>query len=179
MKRRNVCFLTFILVASFALAGINNYTIKIQSAVRAYINGESEYSKGQKDAALYLYSYIATEDTAYMKPFNDAIWVPMADNYARNSMLNNYDDSITARYFLMGRNHPDDIPGLIWLFKAFRTTYMKVPIALWTDVEPQINQLYSIGIETNIKIKKGSLTTEERPRAVKDISTITTELYKK
>ncbi len=179
MKKRNLYLLLFILLASLALIGINYFTIKIQSAVRAYINGESEYSKGQKDAALYLYSYIATEDSAYMKPFDESIWVPMADNFARNSMLSNFDDSITTRYFLMGRNHPDDVPGLIWLFKAFRNTYMKTPVALWTDAEPQINELYNIGIQINIKIKKGALTAEERLTAVRDISKITAELYKK
>ncbi len=177
--RRNFYLLLFILIASVALISINYYTITILSAVRAYINGESEYSKGQKDASLYLYTYIATEDSSYIKSFNDAIWVPMADNLARKSMISNYGDPITANYFMIGRNHPDDIPGMIWLFKTFRNSYMKTPVMLWTDAEPLLNQLYNIGVELNVKIRSRSLSPEEKVKAVQDISKISAELYKK
>lgn len=179
MIKRNVYLLLFILIALLTLISINFYTIKILSAVRAYINGESEYSKGQKDALLYLYTYIETEDTVYMSYFNESIKVPMADNLARKSLINHDKDEVVSRYFLMGRNHPNDIPGLIWLFKTFRTTYMKTPIRLWTDAEPQINQLYDIGNRVNEQIKNKSLTRDEKRLAVKEISSISAELYQK
>jgi len=177
--KRNFYLLLFILIASVVLISINYYTIKILSAVRAYINGESEYSKGQKDASLYLYTYIETEDSSYIAAFNNAIWVPMSDNLARKSIINNYSDQVTADYFMIGRNHPDDIPGMIWLFKTFRGTYMKTPILLWTDAEPLLNRLYNMGVALNAKVRSGSLSPEEKVKAVQDISQISAELYKR
>ena len=179
MKKRNAYLLLFIFLASSALIGIDFYTIKILSAVRAYINGESEYSKGQKDAMLYLYTYIATEDPAYMGSFTESIWVPMSDNLARKSLQNNYSDDVTSDYFLSGRNHPDDIPGMIWLFKRFKSTYMKTPIQIWTDAEPLLNELYNTGVAINVKIKNQTLTQQDKRLAVKNISAISAELYKK
>lgn len=182
MAKRNFYLLLLIFFASLVLISVNFYTIKILSAVRAYINGESEYSKGQKDASLYLYTYIETGDSTYIKSFNDAIWVPMADNLARKCMsgeINEYGKNITANYFIIGRNHPEDIPGMIWLFKTFRNTYMKTPVMLWIDAEPLLNQLYNIGIEVNVKIRNHTLTPEEKLQAVQQISMISTALYKK
>ena len=98
MRKKNFYLLLFILVASCVLIGINYYTIKILSGVRAYINGESEYSKGQKDALLYLYTYIETGDKGYMQSFDKSIEVPMGDNMARKSLLGNYDDNLTTKY---------------------------------------------------------------------------------
>jgi hypothetical protein len=49
-------------VASAAIFVVNYYSIKILSGTRAYINGESEYSKGQKDASAYLTNYIYFEN---------------------------------------------------------------------------------------------------------------------
>ena len=179
MRKRNFYLLLIVLFASLALISINYYTIKILSAVRSYINGESEYSKGQKDASLYLYSYLETQDTTYMVLFSQAIWVPMSDNLARKSMLNNYGDEVTTKYFELGRNHRDDIPGMIWLFNTFKSSYMKTPIMLWTDAEPLLNKLYDIGVALNVKIKKGSLTETDKLQAVREISSISLEMYKK
>ena len=179
MRKRSLYLLLFIFIASGILISINFYTIKILSAVRAYVNGESEYSKGQKDALLYLYTYIETEDSAYKKLFDDAILIPMGDNLARKSLINGYSDDVTTRYFLMGRNHPKDIPNMIWLFQVFKSTYMQTPIRLWTDAQPLIDELYLIGAELNVKIEKRSLTQEEKLVAIKKITAISAELYKK
>jgi len=176
MLKKNVYLLLLILIASFALIDINYYTIKILSALRSYIHGESEYSKGQKDALTYLYAYIETEDPAYITSFNESLQVPMADNMARQNLLSSGDDHSTAQYFLTGRNHQEDIPDMIWLFKTFRTTYMRMPIQIWNDAEPLINQLHFIGNDIQDKINKKSLTDADKRIMVKKISSLSVEL---
>jgi signal transduction histidine kinase len=176
---KNIYLLLFILLPSCALITVDVYTIKILSGVRAYINGESEYSKGQKDALVYLYAYIDAENGVYMQSFNKSIEVPMADNLARKSLIKKESDEKVRQYFLMGRNHPDDIAGLIWLFKTFQSTYMRTPIKLWTDAEPLINQLYNIGKQIDEKIKNKTLSQQEKKEAIEKISFISGELYKK
>ena len=179
MKKKNLYLLLFIFVASSALIAIDYYKIKILSGVRAYTNGESEYSKGQKDALLYLYAYIETSAPRYMTSFRTSLQVPIGDNMARNSMQHNSGDSTTTVDFLMGKNHPKDIPDMIWLFKTFQSTYMKTPIRLWSEAEPMINQLNAIGNDIDARIKKGSLTTAEKQAAVKKITAISGDLYRK
>jgi signal transduction histidine kinase len=177
MIKKNIYLLLFVLMACLMLIIINNYTIKILSGVRAYINGESEYSKGQKDALLFLSTFIATEDTAYLRLFNASIKVPMNDNLARESLLNNEKDEVVFRYFAVAQNHPADIPDMIWLFKTFRTTYMKTPIQIWSEADTHINNLYIIGTEVGNKIQSKSLSSAEKLAAVKKISTISANLY--
>ena len=98
---------------------------------------------------------------------------------ARKSLLGNYDDNITTKYFILGRNHPRDIPGMIWLFKTFKTTYMRTPIKIWTEAEPLLDQLYTIGIGLNRKIDQRALTEEEKLQAVRKLSELSAALYRK
>lgn len=170
--------MTFICIASLMLVVVDNYTIKILSAVRSYINGESEYSKGQKDALIFLSAFIATEDTVYLNSFRESIDIPIGDNQGRKSLLNGDSDETVSKYFIRGKNHPEDIPGMIWLFKTFRTTYMKTPIKIWSDAEPYIDQLHDIGIDVGSKVSAHTLSENEKMLATKRISAISAKLYK-
>ena len=81
-KRKLIFLLALVIMASITLVALNYYTIKTMSAVRAYINGESEYSKGQKDALLYLTSYIQSGDEHSWASFRASMQIPMGDNIA-------------------------------------------------------------------------------------------------
>ncbi|MEZ0131503.1 two-component sensor histidine kinase, partial [Flavobacterium sp. LBUM151] len=55
LRFANVFILILIVFVCCALLiCINFFTIKTLSATRAYVNGESHYSKGQKDASRHL-----------------------------------------------------------------------------------------------------------------------------
>jgi hypothetical protein len=59
LRSSNLFILLAIVFLSCALLiVINFFTIKILSASRAYVNGESHYSKAQKDAVRHLMIYI-------------------------------------------------------------------------------------------------------------------------
>ena len=119
MKKQKSLLLLFILFVSLLLIVTNYYTIKVLSAARAYINGESEYSKGQKDASLYLVTYVESENIGYWHAFNKSIAVPKGDNIARTALLSHQADEIAKQGFITGKNHKDDLPDMIWLFKTF------------------------------------------------------------
>ena len=62
-KLRNIFIpLIIVILSCSSLIVINYLTIKILSASRAYVNGESHYSKGQKDATRHLITYLFTKD---------------------------------------------------------------------------------------------------------------------
>ncbi|MEP7317718.1 MAG: HAMP domain-containing sensor histidine kinase, partial [Panacibacter sp.] len=175
-KKVSVLFV-LVFVASAALIFINYYTIKTTSAVRSYINGESEYSKGQKDALLYLLTYTQTTDEKYWLLFKQALDVPIGDNLARKKLMTDGDVQLIKDGFLRGKNHPADLDEMIWLFQNFKSvSFMKEAIQIWQDAEPFINQLASIGDEINQKNRNGTLTGQRKQELVKEINDITTQL---
>jgi signal transduction histidine kinase len=180
MKKQKSLLLLFILFVSLLLIVTNFYTIKVLSAARAYINGESEYSKGQKDASLYLVTYVESEKIDYWLAFNKSIAVPKGDNIARTALLAQQADEIAEQGFIMGRNHTDDIPDLIWLFKTFhKVPFMKKVIDIWASAEPLINKLDSIGNNIHTQIQAGTLSTEQKVKFTTEINFLSSQLSEK
>lgn len=179
MKKQKSLLLLFILLVSLLLIVTNYYTIKVLSAARAYINGESEYSKGQKDASLYLVTYVESGNIVYWEAFNKAIAVPKGDNIARNALLRNQEE-IARQGFIMGRNHTDDIPSMIWLFKTFhKAPFMKKPIEIWASAEPLINRFDTIGNNIHAQIQAGTLSAEQKVNLITEINSISSQLSEK
>src|SRR5471030_994661 len=115
-----VVLLLIIVIASASMTFMNYYTIKILSAARAYINGESQYSKGQKDASAHLINYIYLENAADYIAFEKDINVPRGDRRARVALSSNINYDEAKKGFLQGKNHPSDIDDMIWLFRHFQ-----------------------------------------------------------
>ena len=126
------------------LAGLSLETL---SSVRAYVGGEGMWSKGQKDAIHFISLYSQTGDEQFFGRFKVAVAVPLADRAARYALEQTTPDLNAARDgFLGGGNHPDDIPGIIWLFRYFQDVpYMAKAIRHWRETDPFLDQLASLG----------------------------------
>ena len=145
-KRYILIIAGIILLSSALILGLNYYSIKILSSLRAYVNAESEYSKGQKDATRYLIDYIETSDIQSYIDFKLELSVPVGDSIAREAFQNGKSRSFIRKGFLQGRNHPDDIENLIWLFQKFQHyPYFKEAIAQWIEADQDIAKLDEIG----------------------------------
>ncbi len=180
MSRKILSLLIVVFIASMSLIAVNFYTIKILSATRAYIIGESQYSKGQKDALLYLSAYLQTKDAVYWQSFNTAISIPVGDNKARRALTKNGSDREITASFIMGKNHPKDIPDLIWLFRAFHNvSFMSSAIKIWGEAEPMINELDSIGNRIHGQVISQQLQPGEQEETMKQISDISSQLSTK
>jgi len=131
--------IAIVLLQAF-LAGMS---LNILSSVRAYVGGESFWSKGQKDAvhALYLYSGAGLERNydEYLR----SVSVPLGDRIARKALEQNPPDLDAARAgFLQGGNHLEDIDGLIWLYRYFRDLPpFKKAITHWINTDPLLDEL--------------------------------------
>jgi hypothetical protein len=154
---RNVIVLIgIIFFASTVLIVINYYTILITSGVRAYINGESQYSKGQKDASRNLLLYLDSSDTLYFNRFRKELSVNIGDSIVRTGLSKGIDESIIRAGLTAGRNHPDDHDAMIWLFKNFgNISFMKRAIQLWKEADYIILQEYRLAEEAHLKILRG------------------------
>ncbi len=180
MKKKNFLLMLFVTLSSILLITINFYTIKILSGVRAYINGESEYSKGQKDASLFLATYINLGDEQYYTSFKKSIDVPGGDKLARVSLQGDKDDSIIFRGFIAGHNHGTDIPDMIWLFRSFQSMpFMKEAISIWSDGDVLTDNLRLLGEEVHNSIAAKSFTDKDKELKIKRIDALSVALSKK
>lgn len=125
--------LIVVFLVSASLFFMNYYTIKVQSGIRAYVNGESYYSKGQKDAARHLVMYINSQDPHHWEKYKEHIKIPICDGAARRHLQAGENEQAKIA-FLEGKNHQDDLDVLVWLFVNFENlSFMKEPIRLWTE----------------------------------------------
>lgn len=129
---------------------------------------------------MFLVTYLETENQDYLQGFTKAISIPVGDNIARTSLTNNGKDEITANGFLMGKNHLDDIPDMIWLFKTFHSiSFMQKAIEIWAATEPLINRLDSFGLRIQNLQEGEKLNAVTKLQCIKDISFISTQLSEK
>ncbi len=160
-KAQSRLIILLVSLASLILILSNYYSTKVKSGIRSYINGESSYSKGQKDALLNLTFYLNTHDTFYWERYNSSLIVPESDNLARHSMLRNEPDSIAYYHFIKGRIHPADIGNIIWLFKNFReVSEFKHAVDLWIKSEVILDDLKKSAFSLKTTIDNGSVDNE-------------------
>jgi PAS domain S-box-containing protein len=127
-------------------ATVAAFSIQLLSTVRAYVTGESLYSKGQKDAQIYLLDYVEKHQEADYVRFMAALAMPLGDRAAREALQRADPDIPAARQgFLDGGNHPDDIDWLVRMFRWFqKVPFMSKPIATWTQGDETIGEMRAL-----------------------------------
>ncbi len=134
------------------------FSLHTLSSLRAYVGGEGLWSKAQKDAVFHLYRYGASHSEADYQLFQQSMRVPIGDAKARRELLRSHPDIAAAHQgFLEGRNHPDDIGGMISLFVDFSgNPYISKAIGVWGAAQPIVMQLLPIGKELQAEIHSSS-----------------------
>ncbi len=131
------------------------FSLSTLSSLRAYVGGEGLWSKAQKDAVFHLYRYgVARTDQDY-RLFEQFMRVPLGDAKSRLELLKAAPNIAVAREgFLEGRNHPDDVDGMISLFNDFSdVSYIRKAIGIWSDAQPLAQQLLTIAQKLREEIR--------------------------
>jgi hypothetical protein len=149
-------FIVVVLIQT-AIAGFSIYTL---SAVRAYVGGESHWSKGQKNAIHLLGLYTDTRNDSYFHDYEDALAVPLADRRARLALELRQPDFETAKSaFVAGGNHPDDVAGMVWLLHYFgEVSYLKEAVRHWKAGDEIILELQELGNQIHAAVVRGVAT---------------------
>src|ERR1700733_7418747 len=110
-----------------------NFSFGLLSSMRAYVGGESLWSKAQKDAVFHLQKYATSRDADELREFRADIAVPLGDHEARVEMDKPNPDIRKVRQgFIRGGNHPDDVDGMFNLYRRFRyVSFMPQAIQAW------------------------------------------------
>lgn len=178
IKQRNIFIpVLIIIIACSSLIIINYITLKILSANRAYINGESHYSKAQKDAKSHLIVYLYTKDVKEWNSYKRELSVPQGDAIARIALLNNGSRETIEAGFKAGRNNPKDFDHLIWLFQNFQSVdFFAIAINEWTNADFLIKKLSNLGVELNQKIETNTLTEADKSIFLEKINQLSKKL---
>lgn len=123
------------------------FSINTLSSVRAYVGGEGLWSKAQKDGLYQLLKYARTHDEADYEQFLDYLKVNLGDHKARLELSKPDPDlAIVRQGFVEGRNHPDDVDGMIRLFRRFHSNqYIHRAIVAWTRADETIIAFIDLG----------------------------------
>ncbi len=154
------------------------FSLTTLSSVRAFVGGEGLWSKAQKDAIYNLQKYARTyNDEDYVK-FQTFMKVPMGDHKALLELKKRKFSMENARQgFIEGRNHPNDIDGMIHLFQRFHNiSYITKAIQIWGEADSTIMELIPIGEQVNSQINSGRLSKEKIDRIVSRIDPINERL---
>lgn len=134
-------------VAIAVLLGLSIGGYQMLSAVRAFVGGESLWSKARSSAVAQLRLFADTGSPAAYARFNAALEVPLGDRQGREALDKRPDDFAQARAgFQRGGNHVDDVSGMVWLYHTFSdTALMRGAIGAWIEGDHLIDELIAIG----------------------------------
>ena len=156
-RSRAVAISAYALIFTLALIGfgLTVLVLEAESAVRAYVAGESQWSKAQKEAVYRLERFAANGETSDLKAARQALEVPLADLRARRAMEQNPPDRDAAiRYLVKGRNHPDDAPRMVRLYLHLHDApYVRDAMDYWRDSDPYIRRLAAIADEIEAHVE--------------------------
>lgn len=145
-KRYTLIIALIISVSSACLILANFFSIRLVSATRAYVNGESQYSKAQKKAVGSLISFVETRNVKSYHLFKKELSVPIGDRLARLGMQAESANSEIKNNFISGRSHSDDIDDMIWLFNTFKhVPTFREAIEEWRGGDDRVSELEQLG----------------------------------
>jgi signal transduction histidine kinase len=134
-------------LAMLALLGV--VSADLLSAARAYVGGESLWSKSRVVASQQLRQYLRSGDPAAIAAFDGALAVSLGDRRARLELDRPAPDMAVVREgFVQGGNHPDDVAGMARLY----TWLGGVPaiaraIEVWAAADVDIERMASLARE--------------------------------
>lgn len=145
-------------------AAIAGFSLEVMSSVRAYVAGEAMWSRSQKNAVYFLNLYLHSGQAGQFAQYQTSLAVPIGDEYARWALERDPVDVEIARIgFLQGGNHPDDVPGLIWLFRYFKqVSFLREAIGEWAATDPMLLELSVFGEVIKGELKNGPIRDSDR-----------------
>jgi PAS domain S-box-containing protein len=144
-----------ILSVVLGLLAITGFGLAALESVRGYVTGEGLYSKAQKSAIYFLARYAETGAQESYWRYLDELAIPGADAEARIALERQEPDAAAATAaFLRGRNHPEDVPNMVRLFRAAAwLPEMERAIEIWREGDRGVEEIAAIGEDIRVEIE--------------------------
>lgn len=113
------------------------------SAARAFVGGESEWSKAQKRAVIHLQRYARSGELTEYQAYLSAMLIPRGDRRAREELNRATPDKLMVEAgFVAGQVDPDDVPGMTLLYRHAQVLpQIRRAIDVWAKADLEIEQL--------------------------------------
>jgi diguanylate cyclase (GGDEF)-like protein/PAS domain S-box-containing protein len=140
--------------------------LQVQVTLAGFLNGESLWSKAQKQTVIDLYAYAQSGDPARLESFRRNYEVVRSDRWARDTIAKgNYNEHEVAAAFRRGGVIPAAIPGMIFILDHFsHAPYMEQAITDWRSVDSSIEELNAIAGQLQQAYQSGKPSAEELVR---------------
>ncbi|MFU8830749.1 MAG: putative bifunctional diguanylate cyclase/phosphodiesterase, partial [Wenzhouxiangella sp.] len=168
-RRLEVTALIGALVLIMGMAiGFTLFIVQLQSAATAYMAGNSHWSRAQIASVFALYRYVDSGDPAELAAARTLLEIPLGDRDARLAMEAPVLDREAAREGLLrGGNHPDDIDGMIWLFRNFSgLPKLRDAIGIWRESDQPILELVELANVLELAWAEGGLDQATRQQVL-------------
>jgi len=150
---------------------VNYYTIKTLSALRAFINGESQYSKAQKDGSRNLLLYLNQHNEHFYTFYSENIKINSRESLALNGLFKSRPQWQLMDNFITGNNNIEDADDMNWLLKNFsEVSFFKKCIFYWRDANNIIRIMDVRATGIRLKILKGTYTSYQAIADSEDIN---------
>ncbi|HEY1608205.1 MAG TPA: EAL domain-containing protein, partial [Paraburkholderia sp.] len=165
------------LLAVISLVTMAATSLSIMSSVRAYIGGESIWSKGQKDAVLYLIRYAQTGDERAFVQYEHAIALPLNLKRARLALDQPLADKSVARAGLLASGvYPADVGAVMWTYRTFRRAsrfglagYFQRAVGDWAAGDALVDRLADAGVKMQAAVRQGPAGRAEVDRLIGEV----------
>ncbi|WP_233842423.1 EAL domain-containing protein [Dyella sp. 2HG41-7] len=148
--------------------------LQVQVTLAGFLNGESLWSKSQKQAVIDLTAYARTGDGSRLESFRQHAEVIRTDRWARDAIASgHYDKHAVGEAFRRGGVIPAAIPGMIFILDDFaQAPYVGQALTDWRSVDVALEQLNGIADQLQQTYAQGTPTPEEISRQRNRIDTL-------
>src|SRR3954451_9016827 len=160
------------------LLGLGTASLQVIRGVRGYIGAESVWSNSQKAAVEALDQYAQTRNEDYFDRYLEEANVLAGARSARVELEKPFPDfSVARRGLLQSRNHPEDVTGMIDLFRRFRRVrFMDDGVRLWAEADRSVARIDEIAQEIHAAIRSGRVNASDLAPALVEVRTLDREL---
>jgi diguanylate cyclase (GGDEF)-like protein/PAS domain S-box-containing protein len=157
LSRRLLIIVWPFLAVVVLLVALGDASMGILSSVRAYVGGESLWSKAQKESVFALSRYARTQSEDDFRRYQSALAVLLGDRRAREELERPEPNYVVVRQgFIDGGNNPDDIDGMTMLFRRFRrVNYIDRAIGIWGKADREVEALQDAAIRLHAQVQGG------------------------
>ncbi|HJR12749.1 MAG TPA: EAL domain-containing protein [Rhodanobacteraceae bacterium] len=155
----SVGFVMFILLLTWA-------TNQFQTAFAGLLNGESLWSKAQKQAVVDLLDYASTGDAATYADLQSSMSTMDALRSARDMVSSGqFDYSSVKNELRRGHAMPIALTNIVFLWDYFaRAPYVRNSLALWRSTDGAVAELKLVGDELHRAYAAGGVSQDEITR---------------
>ncbi|GLQ94046.1 putative bifunctional diguanylate cyclase/phosphodiesterase [Dyella acidisoli] len=137
--------------------------LQVQVTLAGFLNGESLWSKAQKQSVIELTAYARTGDPTRLASFRRNYEVVRIDRAARDAIATgHYDRHVVYEDFRRGGVIPAAIPGMVFILDDFaQLPYVGPALKDWRSVDGAIEELNTIADELERAYAQGTPPAEE------------------